>query len=129
MYQRKSHRLEIDSINMIVNDTKSFTRAKFKDLSNQIFYECDFSHCDLRGADLTGSVFAKSNLSHCRLFNAKISLNCKTFENVKLDNMTVKMFLYLITLSDIPDKTKNGIIDLIGHDNFIRLKLFFDATE
>lgn len=112
-----------------VNDTKSFRNLRIKDLSDQIFYACDLSHCDLRGADLTNSIFSNSDLSHCKLFNAKISLNCKTFENVKLDNMTVYMFLYLITLSNITDSIKCDIIKLIGEHNYNRLKDFFDTTE
>lgn len=114
---------------MIVNANKSYRGGKHKYLSDQIFYECDLSHCDLRGADLTGSVFAKSDLSHSRLFGADISLHCKTFTNVKLDDMSVKMFLYLITLSDISDKIKHGIIDVIGYDTYEKLKTYFDKTE
>lgn len=112
-----------------VNDSKCFKNLRIKDLSNQIFYECDLSHCDLRGANLTNSVFSKSDLSHCRLFNAKISLNCKTFENVKLDKITVKMFLYLITLSDIDDKLKHDIISIIDERTYNKLKDYFDTTE
>lgn len=112
-----------------VNDTKCYRNLKIRDLSGQIFYECDFSHCDLKGADLTNSVFCKSNFSHCKLFNAKISLNCKTFENVKLDDMTVRMFLYLITLADIQEDLRCGIISIIGEDVYLKLKNFFEITE
>lgn len=101
-----------------------------KDMSSSIFHRCDGRYMDLRGKDLTDSTFPETDMSHCKWLGAKITLNCHTFERMKIDLMTAHMYMYLLTLTDMPEVLKNKIInDIMGQTLYNKLKEFFDKTE
>ena len=62
----------------------------------------DLSSLDLRGADFTQSALFGTDLRGSQLHGCAISIDCATFEGVKLDDRQVAMFLLLLAQADTP---------------------------
>jgi uncharacterized protein YjbI with pentapeptide repeats len=94
---------------VLVADTKSLIG---KDLSNR----------DLRRTDLTGKVLFGTDLRGSNLRGSKISIDCATFDGLKLDDNQVGMLLKMIAKADIALEWRAGLDDLIervaGTDRF-----------
>jgi hypothetical protein len=56
---------------------------------------------DWRHRDLTDQVLFGQDLTGKRLYGARISLKCDTFDGVKLDHQQVAMLLLMIAMADI----------------------------
>jgi hypothetical protein len=122
---------------------KPLQRADFSkmDLANADFrnarlQEADFTESDLSRADFTdanlwGACFRKAklykailkraNLAKCDFEGADlrditITLNCDTFEDLKLPDKWLKCWLFFPLIMDIPEEMKKKLADIIGSE-------------
>ena len=61
----------------------------------------DLRHRDCRGTDFTDKVLFQTDLRGARLRGAHFTLDCATFDGVKLDDRQVALFLLLLLKADI----------------------------
>jgi hypothetical protein len=73
----------------------------------------NLSGLDLRGDDLTGKVLFATDLRGAKLYGARISLQCQTFDGAKLDNTQVAQLLLMLSLADI-DPALQGQLDQLA---------------
>ena len=90
------------------------------DFSGSNLYGSSFQGCNLEAANLTGAVLAKADLSGAQLFGAALSLDCRSFEQVKFDDRQVAAFVWLLASADIRPDIKHRLRDL--------LKMFDEET-
>jgi hypothetical protein len=69
---------------------------------------------DLRYRDLTEQVLFHVDLRGKKLYGAKISLKCETFDGLKLDPTQMSMLLLMISLADMSTTAwRDGLLNLI----------------
>lgn len=125
---------------------KDLTHADFRGcvLVNCNFDSCDLSYATFEGANCYRSTFRQARLYHVNfkdavlaetfidprdMFAASVTLSCDTFDRTKMGPVWIAAWLYLITLAEIPDKTKEKIdealLELIGEERLKGLKRHF----
>lgn len=73
----------------------------------------DLTNLDFRYKDLSARVLFNTNLKGSRLYGAKISLQCSTFDAVKLDDEQVSELLLMFALADIDSRWVTGLRALV----------------
>jgi hypothetical protein len=82
-------------------------------LSNRSLAGKNLSGRDLRGTDLSARVLFGTDLRGCQLKGVKVSVDCRTFDGVKLDDIQVAMLLKLFAQADIAPEWIAGIHELV----------------
>ncbi len=100
-----------------------------QDHSNSLFYNCDCRRVNLHGTDLRNCAFPNSDFSYARIMGAHITLDCLTFQDVKLDKYSVFLFLDLITLADIDPEVRSNIVNVIGKSSYERMSAILRHVE
>lgn len=77
--------------------------------SNTQYAGSDLSNQDLRGKDFTHCVMFQTDLRGSSLHGASITLDCATFDGVKLDTRQVAMLLALIAQAETTPATKAAL--------------------
>lgn len=67
-----------------------------KDLKNIDFRNQTFAHSNLSGCELPENM-ASADLFGCLLKGARISLQCSTFDKLKLDQRNFKLLLFMLS--------------------------------
>lgn len=103
--------------------SKNFSRKRLvnSDLSNQDFIECDFRYSDLTGADISHANLFGSDFSGAKLIDVTLTINCRTFKNVKFDTNQIDQMIYLLSIANIDPKMANSLKELVGHVRWNRL--------
>jgi uncharacterized protein YjbI with pentapeptide repeats len=73
----------------------------------------DLREEDLRFKDLSDKILFQTDLRSARMYGAKISLQCETFDSVQLDNEQVASLLFMISQADIDHQWTVGLEKLI----------------
>lgn len=73
----------------------------------------DLSGQDLRHRDLSGKVLFETDLRNAKLYGAKISLACETFDGVKLDDSQVALLLIMISKAEMDPVYQEGLRRLV----------------
>ena len=89
---------------MIVSERYENVDFREKDFSNEELQDVGFINCNMEGSDFRNAIFA----------NVHLTMNCKTFEKVKLDLFNFKLFIFLMAKLDVED-------DVIPEDERLRL--------
>lgn len=82
-------------------------------MSKTDYVDRDLSGADLRHADLTDQVFYRSILHGAQLYDARISLNCATFDGARIDADQVALFLRLLLMTDMPGPWRDELWSLL----------------
>lgn len=69
---------------------------------------------DLRGADLTDKVLFGADARGAKFYDAKVSLNCATFDGLRLDDEQFALLALLIARADVDGRWKAGIQALVS---------------
>lgn len=125
---------------------RDLTHADFRGctLVNCKFDSSDLSYATFEGANCYRSTFLQSRLYHVNfkdavlaethldprdMFAATVSLTCDTFDRTKMGPVLISAWIYLLTLAEIPEKTKTkldeAIVDLIGEERLKGLRRHF----
>jgi hypothetical protein len=87
---------------------------------------------DLRGQDLSNKTLFSADLRGAKLYDAIISLNCKTFDHARFDDDQIASLLFMIASADIHVSWKTGLYRLIkerlGADRYHALKRLLKVT-
>ena len=88
---------------------------------------------DLRCQDLSDRVLFGHDLSGTKLYGAKISLRCETFDGLKLDDTQLAMLLLMISQVSMPttawrDGLRQLVRDEIGDDAFRTLERYLQLA-
>lgn len=126
--------------------SRDLTHADFRGctLVNCNFNSADLSYATFEGANCYRSSFQQTKLYHTNFkdavlaetkldprdfFAASVSLTCDTFDRTELGPIYIAAWLYLLTLANIPEKTRAGIdgvlVDMIGEERLKGLKRHF----
>lgn len=81
--------------------SRCFDYVQDADYSGKDLQESDFFSSTLDGVNFVGSDLRRSDFRKATFKNVAITLGCRTFEEIKLDRLTVLMLLKLITMADI----------------------------
>jgi uncharacterized protein YjbI with pentapeptide repeats len=73
----------------------------------------DLRDTDQRYRDLSHKVLFQTDLRGARLYGAKVSIECQTFDAVQLDDEQVASLLFMLSLADIDERWKVGMTDMI----------------
>jgi hypothetical protein len=73
----------------------------------------DCSGQDFRNKDLTGNVLFGTDMRGAKLNGVRVSLECKTFDGVQLDDSQVAVFLLMLQTADINPEWQDGLRDLV----------------
>lgn len=116
---------------------RNLANADFRgaELIEAIFDDCDLTCAKFNGANCWGASFKrakcyKANFTQTITTHADfdaadmravtLTLNCDTFENVKLSKKWLGGLLFLIAIADIPVETQKQIAAIIGEEEFKR---------
>jgi hypothetical protein len=92
----------------------------------------DLTNEDLRHHDLSGKILFNTDLRGSNLHGVRISLECSTFDGVKLDDEQVAKLLLMLSLADINPKFQVGLRDLTrrvtGDKFFAALQRYLQLT-
>ena len=75
----------------------------------------DLRDADLRHKNLAGKVLFGTDLRGAQLTGLRISLECATFDGVKLDDTQVAMLLLMVSLADVNPEWVDGLRGLVKH--------------
>jgi uncharacterized protein YjbI with pentapeptide repeats len=82
----------------------------------------DLRNKDLRYYDFRNKILFGVDLRDSRLYGSSITLECQTFDGVKLDNRQVAMLLMMLAQADIDPNLKSELLKAaefsIGSDAF-----------
>jgi len=73
----------------------------------------DLRDRDCRGVDLTDKVLFQTDLRGARLRGAHFTLDCATFDGLKLDDRQVALFLLLLMKADIDPAWQPTLLDAV----------------
>jgi uncharacterized protein YjbI with pentapeptide repeats len=128
-----------------------FSHAKMR---HSLFYQCNFNRSNMSMADCEGSEFTNStfidticyrtNFKDAKLANTQfapkecfgmtITLQCKTFENMKVSQIWWYAFLFFATLmrptnSPIKEPLLDNLIAMIGNNRWVKLNAMFGKRD
>ena len=136
---------------------KRFYQEDFSglDLSNADFRNATFHECNFRGANLsyanftsancwgsdfedaicyranfTDAVLANTNFLPREAFGITLTLNCDSFDGMKVSNKLFQYWLYIASLMEPPDKSlSDKLIAGLGAENYVKLAKIFREKE
>jgi len=96
---------------------------------NAILVGVNFTDANLWGAKFKGARLYKTNFTRANvtkadvsqaidLRNVTITLDCQTFEGVKLGKKWLNGWLFLLSMADIPEDVKLRLKDIIGPEQY-----------
>lgn len=101
-------------------------------MSDTEYAGADFSHQDLRNRNFAGKVLFGTDLRHAKLKGLRISLECATFDGVKLDDLQMATLLMMVSLADVNPDWVDGVRELVkrvtGTSQFEALERYLRVT-
>jgi hypothetical protein len=106
--------------------SRCFDYVQNEDYSGKDLQESDFFSSTLDGVNFTNSDLRRSDFRNTTFKNVAITLGCRTFDEIKLDRITVLMLLKLITTANI---SNDAYDESEVEEAFIRMKAAFKKNN